>query len=171
MPITVKRDRRTIQATLLLGPPERFEYRIEEKEGRNTATEGFARSVVEWRVIPSLDRPPRRWDCFVTRFFHHPRSGCQHKSRTPAGLLAGDPPWVERSEAPDTSVSGSASHEVGDGAQPSRSCLRFAVARSTGSGVLLQQPGVPLALHPRLYSRPLRGLKQNQRDLNLIRAS
>lgn len=30
--ITVKRDRRTIQATLVLGPPERFEYRIEEKK-------------------------------------------------------------------------------------------------------------------------------------------
>jgi len=32
VPITVKRDRRTIQATLVLGPPERFEYRIEEKK-------------------------------------------------------------------------------------------------------------------------------------------
>lgn len=30
VPITVKRDRRTIRATLVLGPPERFEYRIEE---------------------------------------------------------------------------------------------------------------------------------------------
>ncbi|MDQ2977120.1 MAG: PDZ domain-containing protein [Acidobacteriota bacterium] len=30
VPITVKRDRRTIQATLVLGEPERFEYRIEE---------------------------------------------------------------------------------------------------------------------------------------------
>src|SRR6185503_21379237 len=32
VPITVKRDRRTIQATLVLGPPERFDYRIEEKK-------------------------------------------------------------------------------------------------------------------------------------------
>jgi predicted metalloprotease with PDZ domain len=32
VPITVKRDRRTIQATLVLGAPERFEYRIEEKK-------------------------------------------------------------------------------------------------------------------------------------------
>lgn len=31
VPITVKRDRRTIEATLPLGPPERFEYRIEER--------------------------------------------------------------------------------------------------------------------------------------------
>jgi predicted metalloprotease with PDZ domain len=32
IPISVKRDRRTIQATLLLGAPERFEYRIAEKK-------------------------------------------------------------------------------------------------------------------------------------------
>jgi len=32
VPITVKRNRRTIQATLVLGPPERFEYRIEERK-------------------------------------------------------------------------------------------------------------------------------------------
>ena len=32
VPITVKRDRRTIQTTLLIGAPERFEYRIEEKK-------------------------------------------------------------------------------------------------------------------------------------------
>jgi len=31
VPLAVKRDRRTIQATLKLGPPERFEYRIEVK--------------------------------------------------------------------------------------------------------------------------------------------
>jgi predicted metalloprotease with PDZ domain len=31
VPVTVKRDRRTIQATLVLGPPERYEYRLEEK--------------------------------------------------------------------------------------------------------------------------------------------
>lgn len=31
VPITVKRDRRTIQATLVLGAPERFEYRIVER--------------------------------------------------------------------------------------------------------------------------------------------
>ena len=30
VPITVRRDRRTINATLVFGPPERFEYRIEE---------------------------------------------------------------------------------------------------------------------------------------------
>jgi predicted metalloprotease with PDZ domain len=32
VPVTVKRDRRTIQTTLLLGAPERFEYRIEERK-------------------------------------------------------------------------------------------------------------------------------------------
>ncbi|MGI9069297.1 MAG: M61 family metallopeptidase [Pyrinomonadaceae bacterium] len=32
IPITVKRDRRTIKTTLVLGVPERFEYRIEEKK-------------------------------------------------------------------------------------------------------------------------------------------
>jgi predicted metalloprotease with PDZ domain len=32
IPISMKRDRRTIQATLLLGAPERFEYRIAEKK-------------------------------------------------------------------------------------------------------------------------------------------
>ncbi|HJT28578.1 MAG TPA: PDZ domain-containing protein [Pyrinomonadaceae bacterium] len=31
VPITVKRDRRTIKATIVLGQPERFDYRIEEK--------------------------------------------------------------------------------------------------------------------------------------------
>ena len=32
VPITVKRDRRTIQATLVLGAPDRFEYRIDERK-------------------------------------------------------------------------------------------------------------------------------------------
>ncbi|MEP6819345.1 MAG: PDZ domain-containing protein [bacterium] len=32
VPITVKRDRQTIQATLVLGAPDRFEYRIEERK-------------------------------------------------------------------------------------------------------------------------------------------
>lgn len=32
VPVAVKRDRRTIQTTLVLGPPERFEYRIEERK-------------------------------------------------------------------------------------------------------------------------------------------
>ena len=31
VPVTVKRDRRTIKANLVLGQPERFEYKIEEK--------------------------------------------------------------------------------------------------------------------------------------------
>jgi predicted metalloprotease with PDZ domain len=31
VPITVKRDRRTIKTNLVLGQPERFDYRIEEK--------------------------------------------------------------------------------------------------------------------------------------------
>jgi predicted metalloprotease with PDZ domain len=31
VPVTVKRDRRTIKATLVLGQPERFDYRIEER--------------------------------------------------------------------------------------------------------------------------------------------
>jgi predicted metalloprotease with PDZ domain len=33
VPITVKRDRQTIQAVLVLGAPERFDYRIEENPG------------------------------------------------------------------------------------------------------------------------------------------
>ncbi|MGH9931813.1 MAG: M61 family metallopeptidase [Pyrinomonadaceae bacterium] len=32
VPVTVKRDRRTIQTMLMLGAPERFEYRIEERK-------------------------------------------------------------------------------------------------------------------------------------------
>jgi predicted metalloprotease with PDZ domain len=32
VPVSVKRDRRTIEAVLVLGAPERFEYRIEEKK-------------------------------------------------------------------------------------------------------------------------------------------
>lgn len=32
IPVSVKRDRRTIETTLVLGPPERFEYRIEERK-------------------------------------------------------------------------------------------------------------------------------------------
>jgi len=35
--ISVKRDRRTIQATLLLGAPDRFQYRIEEKKEASAA--------------------------------------------------------------------------------------------------------------------------------------
>jgi predicted metalloprotease with PDZ domain len=31
VPVTVKRDRRTIKANIVLGQPERFDYRIEEK--------------------------------------------------------------------------------------------------------------------------------------------
>lgn len=32
VPVTIKRDRRTIQTTLVLGAPDRFEYRIEERK-------------------------------------------------------------------------------------------------------------------------------------------
>ena len=32
VPVSVKRDRRTIQTTIVLGPPDRFEYRIEERK-------------------------------------------------------------------------------------------------------------------------------------------
>jgi len=32
IPVSVKRDRRTIETVLVLGSPERFEYRIEEKK-------------------------------------------------------------------------------------------------------------------------------------------
>jgi predicted metalloprotease with PDZ domain len=32
VPVTYKRDRRTVQTTLVLGAPERYEYRIEEKK-------------------------------------------------------------------------------------------------------------------------------------------
>jgi predicted metalloprotease with PDZ domain len=31
VPVVVKRDRRTIKAEIILGDPERFDYRIEEK--------------------------------------------------------------------------------------------------------------------------------------------
>jgi predicted metalloprotease with PDZ domain len=33
VPVTVKRHRRTIKATIVLGPPERFDYKIEEQPG------------------------------------------------------------------------------------------------------------------------------------------
>ena len=33
VPVTVKRDRRTIKTNIVLGQPERFEYSIEEKAG------------------------------------------------------------------------------------------------------------------------------------------
>lgn len=33
LPVTVKRDRRTIKTSIVLGQPERFEYRIEERAG------------------------------------------------------------------------------------------------------------------------------------------
>jgi predicted metalloprotease with PDZ domain len=36
VPLTVKRDRRTIKANLVLGQPERFEYRIEERADATT---------------------------------------------------------------------------------------------------------------------------------------
>jgi predicted metalloprotease with PDZ domain len=36
IPITVKRDRRTIQATIVLREPERFEYKIEERKDATT---------------------------------------------------------------------------------------------------------------------------------------
>lgn len=45
VPITVKRDRRTIQTNLVLGQPERFEYRIEE---RNDATAGQRALRAAW---------------------------------------------------------------------------------------------------------------------------
>jgi predicted metalloprotease with PDZ domain len=32
IPITVQRNRQTVRATIVLGPPERFDYRIEEKK-------------------------------------------------------------------------------------------------------------------------------------------
>ena len=36
VPVSVKRDRRTIQATLVFGAPDRFEYRIEERKDATT---------------------------------------------------------------------------------------------------------------------------------------
>ncbi len=44
VPVSVKRDRRTIQTTLVLGPPERFEYRIEERKDA-TLEQGALRSA------------------------------------------------------------------------------------------------------------------------------
>lgn len=36
VPVTVRRDRKTINTTLILGPPDRFQYRIEEKKDATT---------------------------------------------------------------------------------------------------------------------------------------
>jgi len=41
VPITVKRDRRTIQTTIVLREPERFEYRIEERKDTTAAQKGL----------------------------------------------------------------------------------------------------------------------------------
>ena len=41
VPVAVKRDRRTIQATLVLGAPERFEYRIEERKDATPQQKAF----------------------------------------------------------------------------------------------------------------------------------
>jgi len=41
VPITVKRDRRTIQTTIVLREPERFEYRIEERKDATAAQKGL----------------------------------------------------------------------------------------------------------------------------------
>jgi predicted metalloprotease with PDZ domain len=41
VPITVKRDRRTIKANIVLGQPERFDYRIEEKPDATAEEKGL----------------------------------------------------------------------------------------------------------------------------------
>jgi predicted metalloprotease with PDZ domain len=41
VPISVRRDRRTIQATIVLGPPERFEYRVEERRDATAEQKGL----------------------------------------------------------------------------------------------------------------------------------
>jgi predicted metalloprotease with PDZ domain len=36
VPVTVRRDRKTINTTVILGQPDRFQYRIEEKKDATT---------------------------------------------------------------------------------------------------------------------------------------
>jgi len=52
IPLTVKRDRRTIQTTIVLREPERFEYRIEE---RKDATPGQKSLRVAWLKGPETN--------------------------------------------------------------------------------------------------------------------
>lgn len=48
VPVTVKRDRRTIQTNLVLGPPERFEYRIEEIKDATPAQKVLRTAWQKW---------------------------------------------------------------------------------------------------------------------------
>jgi len=50
VPITVKRDRKTISATLVLGEPERFDYRIEERPDATAAQKALRAA---WLVVNS----------------------------------------------------------------------------------------------------------------------
>src|SRR5262245_37295294 len=45
VPVTVRRDRKTIKAKIVLGEPERFDYRIEEKPGATAEEKGLRK---EW---------------------------------------------------------------------------------------------------------------------------
>jgi len=68
VPITVKRDRRTIQATLVLGAPERFEYRITERKDATPEQKALSAAWAEGlvsssRFVAMLRRKPtaQRW--------------------------------------------------------------------------------------------------------------
>ena len=49
IPIVVKRDRQTIRATLVLGPPDRFEYRLEEMKDATPAQRALRQSWLTGR--------------------------------------------------------------------------------------------------------------------------
>ena len=49
VPVTVKRNRQTIRATLTLGPPERFDYRIEEKKDATTEQKALRQAWLNGR--------------------------------------------------------------------------------------------------------------------------
>ena len=50
IPIVVKRDRRTIRTTLVLGPPERYEYRIEELPTATPQQRALREAWLNWTV-------------------------------------------------------------------------------------------------------------------------
>ena len=51
VPVTVKRDRRTIKTNIVLGQPERFDYTIEEKADATVEQKALRARVVEWEQI------------------------------------------------------------------------------------------------------------------------
>jgi len=49
--ISFKRDRRTVQTTLLIGPADRFEYRIEEKEDATAAEKALRAAWLNGKTL------------------------------------------------------------------------------------------------------------------------